>query len=126
MKISGSYLLKLSENICDTEIEPTYAKMFIDWTKLHSINKWVRLWAGSSLFQDEILNLRGNEVRYSKSVKPDQTWQLNSWSGAKENVELEQQKSKAIKQRQMEVVETNGSQTTEQDFQNANEEKQFF
>lgn len=36
---------------------------------------------------------RGNEVRYSKSVKLDQTWQLNSWNGAKQNVELKQQKS---------------------------------
>ena len=42
---------------------------------------------------------RGNEVRYSKSVKPDQTWQLNSVNGAKQNVELKAQKSKAIKQR---------------------------
>lgn len=42
---------------------------------------------------------RGNEVRYSKSVKADQTWQLNRRSGAKQNVKLKQQKSKAIKQR---------------------------
>lgn len=49
-KMSGSHHLKLSKNICAAGIEPTYAKMFIDWTELHSVNKWVSLWAGSSLF----------------------------------------------------------------------------
>lgn len=42
---------------------------------------------------------RGNEVRSSKSVKADQTRQLKSGSGAKQNVDLKAQKSKAIKQR---------------------------
>lgn len=41
IKISGSHHLKWSENICAIGIGPTYAEMFIDWTKLQSINKWV-------------------------------------------------------------------------------------